>query len=64
MLTFEASVDRLRRASLANALGDRQVLLTADTRETDRKWRYLIIADDASAAAEAEAGVTALLGLD
>ncbi|WP_414170000.1 hypothetical protein ACMATS_33200 [Streptoverticillium reticulum] len=61
---FAEALRRIEAAGLADPSAAARAVLTADTRETDGKWRYLVVGRDAESVAAAERETEALLGLD
>ncbi|MFJ5726878.1 preATP grasp domain-containing protein [Streptomyces paradoxus] len=62
-LDFAGAVAGLAAAGLADPSAGARALLTADTREVDGKWRYLVVGRDARSVAEAEQQVEQILGI-
>ncbi|MEU7165467.1 hypothetical protein AB0A70_12600 [Streptomyces morookaense] len=60
---FAEALRRIEAAGLADPSAAARTVLTADTRETDGKWRYLVVGRDAASVAAAERETEALLGL-
>ncbi|MFJ3902438.1 hypothetical protein [Streptomyces sp. NPDC090025] len=51
---FAEAVRRLTAEGLTDPAGQVRAVLTTDTRETDGKWRYLVVGADAGSVADAE----------
>jgi hypothetical protein len=62
-LDFASAVARLASAGLADSSSAARVLLTADTRAVDGKWRYLVVGRDAQSVAEVERQAEIILGI-
>ncbi|WP_162907218.1 peptide ligase PGM1-related protein [Allorhizocola rhizosphaerae] len=62
-LDFAAAVEALESAGIAYS-GGTGVVLTADTRAVDRRWRFLILGHDHAQVSELEKRLADVLGLD